>query len=119
MEQKEYLLKTLFDNGIECNDLQADRLLRFYEMLVEKNKVMNLTAITDFEEVVKLDTLNYSNKRALLVEDNDLNAEIGAELLEMTGLTSNGVSDLSVPFAHFAYICGNRIDNAVKSEHDG
>ncbi len=41
----------------------------------------------DSDEVVKLDALNYSNKRALLVEDNDLNAEIGAELLEMTGLT--------------------------------
>ncbi|MCR5584311.1 MAG: response regulator [Lachnospiraceae bacterium] len=39
------------------------------------------------EEDFKLDKLDFSGKRALLVDDNDLNAEIGKELLEMTGLT--------------------------------
>lgn len=51
MEQKELLHKVLSDNGTECTDEQLMQLIRFYEMLVEKNKVMNLTAITDFEEV--------------------------------------------------------------------
>ena len=51
MERKELLNKILSDNKIKCTDLQLDQLIRFYEMLVEKNKVMNLTAITDFEEV--------------------------------------------------------------------
>ena len=51
MEQKELLHKILSDNGIICSDEQLMKLIRFYEMLVEKNKVMNLTAITDFEEV--------------------------------------------------------------------
>ncbi len=41
----------------------------------------------DTDEEFKLDKLDYSGKRALLVEDNDLNAEIGRELLEMAGLT--------------------------------
>lgn len=32
---------------------QMEQLLLYYEMLVEKNKVMNLTAITEFHEVMK------------------------------------------------------------------
>ena len=31
---------------------QQEQLIIYYEMLVEKNKVMNLTAITEFEEVL-------------------------------------------------------------------
>lgn len=37
--------------GFEINDEQANKLDMFREMLVEKNKVMNLTAITEKEEV--------------------------------------------------------------------
>lgn len=51
MEQKELLSRILSDNGVNCSDRQLDQLIRFYEMLIEKNKVMNLTAITDFDEV--------------------------------------------------------------------
>ncbi len=36
---------------------------------------------------IRLDKLSFTDKRALLVDDNDLNAEIGKELLEMSGLT--------------------------------
>lgn len=32
---------------------QEEQFLTYYEMLIEKNKVMNLTAITDFNEVLK------------------------------------------------------------------
>ncbi len=38
---------------IEANQSQLEQLFRFYELLIEKNKVMNLTGITDFEEVVE------------------------------------------------------------------
>ena len=51
MEQKEILARILNENGIECTDIQIEQLIRFYEMMVEKNKVMNLTAITEFEDV--------------------------------------------------------------------
>lgn len=43
-------LKTLL---IDCSENKAELLLRYYQMLVEKNKVMNLTAITDFDEVLE------------------------------------------------------------------
>ncbi len=47
----------LFERGlqelnIDLDDTAKDRFIKFYEMLVEKNKVMNLTAITEFEDVI-------------------------------------------------------------------
>ena len=38
--------------NIELSNLQIEQLYKFYEMLVEKNKVMNLTAITEEHDVV-------------------------------------------------------------------
>ena len=37
--------------GISLNDKQKEQFVKFYELLVEWNKVMNLTGITDYEEV--------------------------------------------------------------------
>lgn len=39
--------------GISLSDEQLKQFICYYEMLVEKNKVMNLTAITDFDEVIE------------------------------------------------------------------
>ena len=36
---------------IELNEKQISQFLKYYELLVETNKVMNLTAITEFDEV--------------------------------------------------------------------
>ena len=38
--------------GIELSDKQLEQFRQYYEMLVEKNKVMNLTAITEWDEVI-------------------------------------------------------------------
>ncbi len=46
---------------IALSETQMQQFLTYYEMLVEKNKVMNLTAITEFDEVVEkhfLDSLS-------------------------------------------------------------
>ncbi len=45
--------KDLQEFPIELSSSQIDQFLFYYEMLIEKNKVMNLTAITDFDEVLK------------------------------------------------------------------
>ncbi len=39
--------------GITLSDQQKNQFITYYEMLVEKNKVMNLTAITEFDEVIE------------------------------------------------------------------
>lgn len=38
--------------GITLNEVQKQQFITFYEYLVEKNKVMNLTGITEFQEVL-------------------------------------------------------------------
>jgi len=45
--------KDLEDLPVFLSSGQLDQFLMFYEMLIEKNKVMNLTAITEFDEVMK------------------------------------------------------------------
>lgn len=39
--------------GITLNDIQIDRFIKYYELLIEWNEVMNLTAITEYDEVMK------------------------------------------------------------------
>lgn len=47
--------------NLQLTTEQVDQFLRYYELLVETNKVMNLTAITEFEDVLEkhfLDSLS-------------------------------------------------------------
>ena len=39
--------------NIDISELQKNQFIRYYEMLVETNKVMNLTSITEFDEVLE------------------------------------------------------------------
>ena len=38
---------------IHLDEKQMGQFLTYYELLVETNKVMNLTAITEFDEVIE------------------------------------------------------------------
>ncbi len=44
--------KGLNELNITLDDAKIKQFLDYYELLVEKNKVMNLTAITEYEEVI-------------------------------------------------------------------
>ena len=64
--------------GIELNDNQINQFNKYYELLVEYNKVMNLTGITEYEEVLEkhfYDSLTMANKVNL---DNSTLVDIGA-----------------------------------------
>lgn len=71
----------LNDLGIELTEKQIDQFLTYYEMLVEKNKVMNLTAITEFDEVIEkhfLDSLSLIKVKDLHNRTNVLDLGTGA-----------------------------------------
>lgn len=53
MKKSEQFEKDLKEFNIVLSEHQAEQFFIYYEMMIEKNKVMNLTAITDFDEVVK------------------------------------------------------------------
>ncbi len=46
------LIAGLNELGISYNEQQLEQLHMYYEMMVEKNRVMNLTGITEYPEVV-------------------------------------------------------------------
>ena len=52
MSETAFIIDEFARNGMNISELQAEQLYRYYTMLVEKNKVMNLTAITEFRDVV-------------------------------------------------------------------
>lgn len=66
MEFNNYPEIKVFQDGlkeldIELSNDQFQQFIDYYELLIEKNKVMNLTAITDFDEVINkhfLDSLS-------------------------------------------------------------
>ena len=66
MDYRNYPDVGLFEDGlrdfnIELNDLQKQQFADYYELLVQWNKVINLTAITKYPEVIQkhfLDSLS-------------------------------------------------------------
>lgn len=46
-------MKDVSSLGISLSEKQVEQFLRYYEMLVQWNEMMNLTAITDYEDVMK------------------------------------------------------------------
>ena len=53
MYHTEQFKKDLLEWDIVLTDRQLEQFLLYYEMLLEWNQLMNLTAITEYEEVMK------------------------------------------------------------------
>lgn len=48
----DFLVSSFKSINYDLKDVQIEQFIKFYEMLVETNKVMNLTTITEYENVV-------------------------------------------------------------------
>lgn len=72
MHNYEHFIDELKKLSIEVSDRQLEQFDKYYEMLVERNKVMNLTAITDFDEVIEKHFLDSVN----LCRSIDLHSEL-------------------------------------------
>lgn len=53
IDKLEFFYKDLEQLHIELSDEQVNQFIKYYELLIEWNSFMNLTAITDFDEVFK------------------------------------------------------------------
>ena len=49
---KDYLIESAKKLHINLNDKKCEQLIKYYEMLIEWNNKINLTAITDYKDVV-------------------------------------------------------------------
>jgi 16S rRNA methyltransferase gidB len=79
-EFKNYLTEGSKILDLEISSQKAEKLFRFYELLIEKNKVMNLTSITDLEEVTYkhfIDSISLIKKVDNLKIENYKIADLG------------------------------------------
>ena len=82
MEEKlAYIKQKMAHLDITLTDQMAEQLYRYYELLVEWNSFMNLTGITEFEEVVQkhfVDSLSIVKVKNMNEVDNLIDVGTGA-----------------------------------------
>ena len=94
--------------GISLEEKQIQQFLRYYELLIEWNKVMNLTGITEFEDVVAkhfVDSLS-------LVKAGDLN-QVSRVLDVGTGAGFPGIP-LKIAFPHLKVTLLDSLNKRLK-----
>lgn len=93
--------------NITLSDEQINQFMQYYELLVETNKVMNLTAITEFDEVIEkhfLDSLS-------LIRVCDLDRDI--KVLDMgTGAGFPGIP-LKIAFPKLQLVLADSLNKRI------
>lgn len=94
--------------NIELSDIQIQQFIQYYEILVEKNKVMNLTGITEWEEVV----LKHFVDSLALVKAVDLSQSV--KILDMgTGAGFPGIP-LKIAFPDLEIVLLDSLNKRIK-----
>lgn len=82
MEEKlSYIIEKIAALGIEITEKQAKQYYQYYELLAEWNQFMNLTGITEFEDVVQkhfVDSLSIVRVKEMGKVDNLIDVGTGA-----------------------------------------
>lgn len=108
MYQRDKFFSYLKEWNIELSDTQVQQFIQYYKILIEKNKVMNLTGITEWEEVVQkhfIDSL-------ALVKAVDLSKEL--KILDMgTGAGFPGIP-LKIAFPNLEIVLLDSLNKRIK-----
>lgn len=108
----ERLLEKAEKLNIQLTNQQIEQFRLYYEMLVETNKVMNLTAITELEEVM---TKHFIDSLALIrVYPEISNCECKMKILDLgTGAGFPGIP-LKIAFPHLDIVLMDSLNKRIK-----
>ena len=97
------------NKNIEVTEQKLQQLAKFYELMVEKNKVMNLTGITEWDDVV----LRHFIDSLSIVEVFDLNHFQGRVLDLGTGAGFPGIP-LKIMFPNLSIVLFDSLNKRIK-----
>lgn len=96
--------------GISLSDHQMDQFYQYYELLIEWNKVMNLTAITELDEVV---SKHFVDSLTLIRAVSDIN-EIKGRVIDVgTGAGFPGIP-LKIAFPNLKITLLDSLNKRIK-----
>ena len=128
MEQdKSTYIKSKIDEllGLTIDDTRADQLAEFYEMIIEKNKVMNLTAITDFEEfvvkhfvdslsIIKISSIKECFQKSVSETSDIVNPDTEINIIDIgTGAGFPGIV-IKIFFPHLKMVLVDSLNKRIK-----
>jgi len=112
------LKKGLTDLNLTLTDEQLNQFLTYYELLVETNKVMNLTAITEFDEVIEKHFLDSLSLCRVYDFKNLPEASGSIKVLDMgTGAGFPGIP-LKIAFPEVEFVLADSLNKRIRFLQD-